>query len=239
MKTTPIIIDSDILNKYPKVAIGYMVVDNLHHIASARFSDEIVSISKKGITENNLTLQNLVEFSSISAWRQLYQDCGVKPKAFKSSVESLLRRFLQNEYRPIIPIVDLYNFISSGYILSLGGYNWEAIIGTLTLRYGKETDNFIPLNGKENISVTKDHIVYADESADDPVICWQWNQKDSKRTMLNNEVKRGLFIFDTLLESDRDRLTSAMANLEGILHGYDINILTSGILDKDHPSLLL
>jgi len=239
MTKAALMIDHDIFVRYPEVTIGYMVVDNLHNIALAKFSDDITNISQKGINENSLTLQNLVDFPSIAAWRQLYQECGVKPKTFKSSIESLLRRFVQKDYRPIIPVVDLYNYISAGHIISVGGYNWESIIGTLSLRYGRPEDVFIPLNGKESISITDKHIVYADEGSNDSIVCWQWNQKDSNRTMLTNEIKRGLFIFDSLISDDRNRLVSAMADFENLLTTYKVNILIRGVLDKHHPSLLI
>jgi DNA/RNA-binding domain of Phe-tRNA-synthetase-like protein len=239
MKTKTLTIAQEVFDNYPEISIGFMVVDNLHQIAIAKLPEEIKILSTKGISENAITLQNLVEFPTIATWRQIYQNCGVKPKTFKSSIESLLRRFLQKDYKGIIPIVDLYNYISSGYILSVGGYNIEKIEGTLTLRYGKHGDRFIPLNGKEDITVSSQHIIYADENQDEPVICWMWNHKDSKRTMLTNEVKTGLFIFDCVTPSDKTRLIAAQEEFSKNLIALGATVVSKGFIDNINNTIIL
>lgn len=239
MKQTALTIDREILQKYPDVAIGYMVVDNLHHVATAKISQEVKNLSLEGISDNQLTLQNLVEFQTIAAWRDTYQNCGVKPKTFKSSIESLLRRFIQNDYKEIIPAVDLYNYISAHFILPVGGYDLQKIEGTMALRFGKQDDRFIALNGKDDISIDRQHIIYADENPEASVICWMWNHKDCKRTMLTNEVTKGLFIFDCILPEDRPKLVEAQEQFAKYLTLFGALILLSGRLDSDNPTVIL
>jgi DNA/RNA-binding domain of Phe-tRNA-synthetase-like protein len=239
MKQKKISIESKILQDFPEVAIGYMVVDNLHHIANANITEDLLKIAVMGINENKLSLQNLVEFKTIADWRSTYQKCGVKPKTYKSSVESLLRRFIQNDYKRIINVVDLYNFISAGFILSIGGYNLERIEGCLELRHARNEDKFIPLSGKDDIPVSESHIVYADENMIDNIVCWMWNHKDSKRTMLGNEILKGLFIFDCLSDFDLDRLPTAQNQLCSILVLFGATVKQSGVLSKDTPFVIL
>jgi DNA/RNA-binding domain of Phe-tRNA-synthetase-like protein len=239
MKNTVLTIEGGILSKYPEVAIGYIVVDNLHHVASAKISEDLKNLPAKGISENELNLQNMVEHPTIKVWRNTYQECGVKPKTFKSSVESLLRRFVQNDYKTIIPIVDLYNYVSAGFLLPVGGYDLQKIEGKMTLRFGKSEDRFIALNGKEDITVNSEHIVYADENVEAPVICWMWNHKDSRRTMLTNEVTKGLFIFDCIASEDRIRMTEAQKHFEKNLISLGATVIYKGILDKECPAVSL
>jgi len=182
---------------------------------------------------------NMVEFPTIEAWRKTYLNCGVKPKTYKSSIEALLRRFLQNDYREIIPVVDLYNYVSAGFIISLGGYDLQKLEGAMTLRFGKPEDRFIPLNGKEDISVNEEHIVYADENTEAPVICWMWNHKDCRRAMLNNDVTTGLFVFDCILPEDRIRLIKAQERFARTLTSFGATVIRSGVLDSKNATVNL
>lgn len=239
MKSIILKINQEIVSRYPHTTIGYLVVDDLQKLKGAELPESIRSIAMKGINENNLTLQNLADHSSITAWRRVYQDCGVKPKTFKSSVEALLRRFTQNEYRNIIPVVDLYNYVSAGFILPIGGYDLHKIEDELELRFGRSDDHFLPLNGKEDISVTRDHIVYADRNVDGPIVCWMWNHKDSRRTMLNEGTLTGLFIFDCGTVIDQNQLSQAQNFLKDAFQLLGACVESIGKIDKDNPSVNL
>jgi lysyl-tRNA synthetase class 2 len=239
MKRSAIEISGEVLGTCPDVAIGYLVAGNLRQVAgSAKTSgllDELASVE----LPQGLDLQNLVELPQVARWREVYMGCGVKPKTYKSSVESLMRRLLKNEYRPVAPLVDIYNYISAAHILSAGGYDWGKLTGTLSLRYGLPEDQFIPLNGREEIAVEPGHILYADEAEGDNVVCWMWNHKDSRRTMLTEETDRALFIFDALHPDERDGLEQALEQLACCLSGLGAEIKVAGILDGKTPMLFL
>lgn len=238
MKQQGLHIDMEILKKYPDAAIGYMLVDNLDQVSAAKIPEAIRKISLQAISHYGLTLQNLTEFPAIATWRSIYQDCKVKPKTYKSSVESLIRRFLQNDYREILPIVDLYNYASAGFILPVGGYNFQNIAGTLTLRFGSENDKFISLNGKSDIDIMDSQIVYADENVEEPIICWMWNHKDCKRTMLTGDVTNGLFLFDCNKAEERGKLIEAQRWFGDTIVSFGGSIVTSGIIDIANPGVI-
>src|SRR5690606_35929395 len=135
MDNKHLIIEQEILNKYPQTSVGFIVVDGLSNINNSPMVDSLSYFPVQGINRYQLDIQNLSNFQTIANWRKVYQDCGVKPKTFKSSIESLLRRFISDKYSPIIPVVDFYNYISARYILPAGGYNLERIEKSLTLRF--------------------------------------------------------------------------------------------------------
>lgn len=239
MKQVTIEISHDVVSKYKDLTVGYLVADKLSAIKATAITEEIKQLPKKRMVTDQLTIQNLVEHPTIKAWREVYINCNVKPKTYKSSIESLMRRFIENDYKSIMPTVDLYNYVSGGMMVSAGGYNWQELVGKLSLRFGQENDYFIQLNGKTDLPVQNNHIVYADDNAPDNIVCWQWNHKDGRRTSLNLEVERGLFIFDSVLLEDRERVSEAVELMNKLLSSNGAEILSSGILSENHPVLII
>lgn len=232
-------ISQQIFDQYPETSIGYISVDNLSMLNESNVIDSMTYLPQQGINKYELTIQNLADFPTISNWRNVYRNCGVKPKTYKSSIESLIRRFIQNKYNSIIPSVDFYNYISARYILPIGGYNFLKIKDSLTLRYANEKDNFTPLSGSKDISITNQHIVYADETENDSVVCWLWNHKDSKRTMLTKEVNKALFIFDCVNRNDVEKLNKMLLFFKKSLEEAKVKILNQGILDISNTYVYL
>jgi len=233
MQKIRIYISDDIIKDYPEVAIGYLHVENLNAVATKSLPDHISTLPGKAIEAHGLSLQSLVHHPTIQAWREVYQQCGVKPKTYKPSVEALLRRFLREDYKAIHNAVDLYNYISAGYILPMGGYNLKNIEQELGLRYGYEGEQFIPLSG-EGITPTSEHIVYADQK---DIICWMWNHQDCKRTMLHPDTASSLFIVDSLSIEERPTVELALVTLSECLVSLGASPIKSGILtDEDRQA---
>lgn len=237
MKTVQLSIHNEILQNYPETKVGYIAVSGLTNINLSLVSNSLTNLPNDGITKYQLNLQNLSEFPTIKRWREIYRNCGVKPKTYKSSIESLLRRFIQKKYTPIIPIVDTYNYISAYYALSAGGYNIDAIHSSLTLRYANENENFVPLGNIKGITISQNHIVYADENEDDSIVCWQWNHKDSKRTMLTPEVDHALFIFDCTSNDEIDRLNDMLDFFEITMMNANVEVQKKGILSIENDTI--
>ena len=112
-------IESEVLEKYPEVEIGYLVAQ-----VSVKKSDPFVEELKQGLEKHlhsqGVNATNFAIHPDIALWRKIYEeDFGVKAKTYRSSVEALLRRVVTGkEVWSICNIVDLYNCSS---VLSLQG----------------------------------------------------------------------------------------------------------------------
>ncbi len=225
-------IDQEILNRYPATRIGYLGARRLAALKSAVLPADVVTLPQRTISDCGMTIENVSDNATIKAWREIYADCGVRPKTYKSSVEALLRRFIKGEYRPIHAAVDLYNHISAAFVLPMGGYNLAALSDQLTLRYARLTDQFVPLNG-EVPTVTPEQVVYADAQG---IVCWLWNHKDSMRSMLNTDTESGLFIVDSTRPEESTRLSEALTLLDESLRALGAEPFVTGTLDRSQMS---
>jgi DNA/RNA-binding domain of Phe-tRNA-synthetase-like protein len=237
MKTIKFQIQTEILNQYAETLLGFVATDNLQIFGNHQIDENFKKNSIRKFEKYGITQQNYADNPTLAQWRKVFLECGVKPKTYKPSIESLALRFAKSDYNSIIPIVDVYNYVSIGNLVPMGGYDIEKIEDTLTLRFAKEGDKFIGLNGKSDMEITTKNIVYADLQSEDNVVCWQWNHKDGKRTMLTNETKKGLFIIDSCLKQDHERVMNAVETLKGYLQNSGTTILSHGILSIEIPSI--
>jgi DNA/RNA-binding domain of Phe-tRNA-synthetase-like protein len=97
----------------------------------------------------------------------------------------------------------------------------------------------VSLNGKEDIQVQAQHVIYADENAETPVVCWMWNHKDSRRTMLSAESTKMLFIFDCITSDDRKCLDKVLELLACELNLFGGQVILTDILDVKKPNSFL
>lgn len=220
-----------IIASYPEVAVGCIVIKDLNNVVTTATIPS--NYIESGINKNEITLQNLVNHPTISAWRDLYKASNVKPKTYKSSIESLLRRVIEHKYNSISPVVDLYNYISAANILSIGGYDFDMLQGNLTLRYAEPSDKFTPLSGKLDVILSKEHIVYTDNALNDNVVCWMWNHKDCRRTMLTSSTVTGLFIVDCLTSFDSSRLENAFNDFNTFFSNAGAEIVFKSVLNSE------
>lgn len=239
MKQKTLSIVKEIFENYPFTTIGYLAVINLSTISEWTIPPSVKSLAKRRIIENSISIQNVSDFPAIKSWRNVYQSCGVKPKTYKSSIESLVRRFIQDEYREIIPVVDLYNYVSAQFLVPIGGYDLEMINGNMKLTVAEGSEGFCGLSGKENIKVEKGQIIYSDEDAISSVVCWMWNQKDAKRTMLTPESSKALFIFDCLNDEERINVGLAMEELSTLCTQAGAIEICRGVIDTNHQSAVI
>lgn len=227
-------IEEQILKKYPSVQIGYLVAQ-----VAIKKTDPFVESVKQGLQshlqEQGLNATNFTTHPAIATWREIYENqFHVKPKTYRSSVESLLKRVLTGkELWNICNVVDLYNCCSILSLLPMGGYDIRKISGDIHFRFGKTNETFRGLGERESVAVHPDHVVYADEQR---VICWLWNHKDSAETCIDESTESVLFFIDSF---DLDRVQSALEFLRDSLEKTGCTLLESGILNQTHSQVEL
>ncbi|MFC2049310.1 B3/4 domain-containing protein [Chlamydiota bacterium] len=220
-------IDDKIFENYPQTEIGYLVAQ-----VCVRKSDPFVENLKCSLQEHLLNQginpTNFVAHPSLAIWRKIYEEnFGVKPKTYRSSIESLIRRVVTGKgIWNICNIVDLYNCCSILSLLPMGGYDLNKIVGDVKIRYAEEGETFLGLGEKEKIQTLPNHIVYSD---DQRILCWLWNHKDSAETCIDEDSKSVVFFIDAF---EHNSVLSALKLLAENLRLIQSTILEAGILNK-------
>jgi DNA/RNA-binding domain of Phe-tRNA-synthetase-like protein len=152
-----------------------------------------------------------------AAWRDAYRAFGAKPQRTRPSVEALLRRVEPDGLPRIDRITDVYNAVSIGHLLPLGGEDRAAYVGPPRLVRADGGEPFDTTAGGEPAVEHPEagEVVWRDDVG---VTCRRWNWRQGVRTRITTETTSAVFILDVLDPLTAESAhTAADALTEGLL----------------------
>jgi DNA/RNA-binding domain of Phe-tRNA-synthetase-like protein len=151
------------------------------------------------------------DLPEIHEWRQAYLGFGVKPRAARSSVESLMRRAGAGLPR-IDRLTDAYNAVSVLHLLPIGGEDLAGYEGPARLVVAQGGEPFDTMaDGQPVVDAAEPgEIAWRDDRG---ITCRRWNWRQCVRTRLSTSTTEALFILDALGSDARLRAETAAADL--------------------------
>ena len=214
-----VIVDENFWEIFPDAQISVLSVKGLNNQVDESkdpyFQDLLNKASQKALSfiPDEAFTQNQV----IQEWREAFSRFKTK-KGARSSIEALLKRVSQGrEFRPINPLVDLYNSISLSYALPCGGENLASIQGDLHLGKAKGGEAFFPLGAEEDAPALPEEIIYYDEAG---AVCRSLNWREAQRTMLTEETRDAVLVIEAINPSQKERALEAMEALNQLIQDY-------------------
>ncbi len=149
-----------------------------------------------------------------AAWREAYRAFGAKPQRTRPSVEALLRRLEPDGLPRIDRITDVYNAVSIGHLLPLGGEDRAAYAGPPRLVRAEGTEPFDTTAGGEPVVEHPEpgEVVWRDDAG---VTCRRWNWRQGVRTRITTGTTSALFALDVLDPMTDDAARAAADALTG------------------------
>jgi DNA/RNA-binding domain of Phe-tRNA-synthetase-like protein len=235
-------IDEEILARFPDVAVGGLLVDDLHRVAD-RLGDAVPRLMEDALTvlrRRGLTLQNLVESPLIRDWRMAIAAGGLKAATFKGSAEQVGRRLLKDgRIGTPLPAVSAYCAISAQHLAPLGGYDLARLPGReVALRFARPgLDRYRPLSGKAaDLPITGRVVIYG---CDDEVLCYSWNVRDSASTCLGPATTSAAFFGEAVTPGQRVAMRAALGDLADLLRCLGARVGDTAIAAARHPRFYL
>jgi DNA/RNA-binding domain of Phe-tRNA-synthetase-like protein len=138
----------------------------------------------------------------VKAARSLFRALKVDPTKTRPSSEALLRRALKNKplYR-INTLVDAGNWCSLDFLLPLGLYDLDKIVGGVTLREGREGESYVGIANKTVNVAGRYVLVDEDGPFGSPVT-------DSLRTSITEATTRAVMSIFAPAGHDPDQLAT-------------------------------
>lgn len=231
-----VIVDDNFWEVFPDAQISILSVKGLNNQVDESqdpyFQDLLHQASKKALAflPDEAFSQNEV----IQEWREAFGKFKTK-KGARSSIEALLKRVSQGrEFRPINPLVDLYNSISLTYALPCGGEDVASIQGDLHLGKAKGGESFFPLGAEEDAPALPEEIIYYDEAG---AVCRNLNWREAQRTMLTENTKDAVLVIEAVNPRQKVRAQEAMEALNQLIHDYFGVTGQVTHLTAQHPSV--
>lgn len=206
---------ADCLERFPDLAAGGFLVEDLH-LAATALGDlaNMEQGAREALAARGLTTQKIADDPLIVGWRKALGMCDLKPSTFKSSVEQLARRYLKGEtIRTPLPIVNLYCIASVHHMAPTGGYDLERLPSPeIAVRfYSPSSDRFQPLGGRANDFPIREGVpVYA---SGDEVICFGFNHRDSAATCLRSTTSTAVFFSEAVTPAQHKAMDGVLKDL--------------------------
>lgn len=203
------------------LAPGYSVSIIIAEITNTESDEKLWLLIDNEIKsfENRVKIEDINKLPGIYEMRQLYKNTGKDPNRYRPSSEALCRRIVHKKglYK-INTLVDIINYVSIVSGFSIGGFDYDKVVGNVTLGIGRERENFEAIGrGLLNIDGLP---VYRDEAG-----CIGTPTSDEERTKLSMDTRNVLIIIHS--PAGNERLVSVTDSIIQLMEAYlaatDIN----------------
>lgn len=219
-------ISDKIFETWSELEVGVVVAKNIDNGGSqGDLLNEIVDEVK-----SKISLDRLEELPSIVKWREVHKEFGSKPKKKKPSIEALLSQALTRGVSSINSLVDLYNYISLKYLMTIGGEDIDKVKGDIVLDFANGSEEFYSIGSDENESPKEGEVVYKDEKE---VICRRWNWREADRTKLTEDTKNAVVVIENMIPEEHDKFLKALDELKNLIGEKCRAECSAEILTKD------
>nr|WP_246494329.1 phenylalanine--tRNA ligase beta subunit-related protein [Streptomyces zagrosensis] len=199
-------IDPALAGLRPDYHVLLITAEGLRPGPSDAFSEELL-VAAEATARERIGEGPVEEHPHIAAWREAFRSFGAKPQRTRPSAEALLRRASAGLPR-VDRLTDIYNAVSVGHFLPLGGEDLDHYVGSARLVRAAGTEVFDTTAGGESATEhpSAGEVVWRDDLG---VTCRRWNWRQCTRTRLTHTTTRALFILDALGPMDDQALIAA------------------------------
>jgi len=216
-------VDDSVFALRPDYRALLIAVDGLVPAPSDQDSEALLVAAETAVLQS-LDDKPVESLPHVAAWREAYCAFGAKPQRTRNSVEALIRRAKSGLPR-VNRLTDLYNAVSVGRQLPLGGEDLDRYTGPPRLVRAVGTEPFDSIaNGEPVIEHPEPgEVVWRDDIG---VTCRRWNWRQARRTQLREDTTAALFILDALDPMTDEALGAAADELVAhlALLGPDVRI---------------
>ena len=225
-------IQKELFDHLPDLTIGMVVAKGLDNTHPYSGIDQLLGQAIE-LLKKNFVGDKAQDHPRIKPWRTAFAKLGISGSKFPSSIESMAKRILRGDPFPQInPLVDLYNSISLGYLVPMGGHDLDTLQGDIYLRFAEGWEPFTPMGGGERVTVPKGELVYRD---DQEVLTrnWVWRQCEKDKA---TEKTRNIFIpIDVLGEVGSGLADEIVRELSELIPKHLGGTIFSAILNRENP----
>ena len=223
-----------IFEKFPKLCVGVVVVKDVDN----KGSDEKIHKLLEEIEDYiklNFTLADVAKHELISPWKTVYEEFGIKPASYHSSVEALMKRILNGKRVPRVnKLVDISNYVSLKYIVPVGVFDLDEVDVYINLGEADGTEQFFPIGTVKMQHPKKGEIVYKDDSQ---VLCRRWNWKESEKTKVREETRNAIFFVDGLPPLTKKKVLEIVKDIAGLVEMFCGGKISYYVLDSSNREI--
>lgn len=229
-------VKKEILKIIPDLCIGVVVARNVDNTNENKNVDELLIKSIKSEKEK-LKTTTIKEIPEIQLYNFLMQKVGINSSKYKCSLQALLERINKEQTLPLTTngIVNLCNYISIKYRVSIGVQSIDKLEENIELRFANEIDCSNAKNDMGNDKLIEGEIIYATEKR---VLTRRWMWRTTKDGRVDNKTRNFVFLIDGI-NSNQEKISNACEELAFLLEKYYKSLAIRDFLCSTRESIEL
>jgi len=177
-------ISSEVKSLFPDLKLCAAFVSNVNVNLHCPLLEDMFTEVEKHV-KRTFSLDSIKDYGNIRLYRDFYWRIGIDPTKQRPASEALIRRILQGRSIPRInTAVDCINLASIKFMISIAAYDFNKIIGNITLRFSRDGELFLGIGELEAKPVFRQLVL-----ADDEKIVGLYPHRDSEFSKITSSTK--------------------------------------------------
>ncbi len=173
-------IADEVFDQFPGYVRGVVLAYGVSNSDSPPELTAMLRDAEASVRER-LEKDGLAEYPRIYSWREAYRSFGAKPSKFRSSIEAMVRRVLNNNELPTInTLVDIGNVLSLRYLVPTGGHAIDEVKEDIILRPATGEEDFVPFGSDQVEHPNPGEIVFVEGNT---VLTRRWSWRQANHTL--------------------------------------------------------
>ena len=236
MKDIHYSIADEVFIQFPGYVRGVVLAYNVDNTVTPKDLVEGLRLAEASVRDR-LDKDEVAQHPRLSSWRKAYKSFGAPPGKFRSSIEAMVRRVLNNHELPSInALVDIGNIISLQYLLPVGGHAIDVVKEDLVLRPAEGKEEFVPFGSDHLEHPNPGEIIFA---SGNKVLTRRWSWRQANHTLTQPETSAIEFNIDGLPPVSEPEVDAICRDTMQLVQRFCGGRLRYEILSEQNPRIKL
>ena len=236
MKHSMYSIDTEIFNLFPGYCRGVILAFDIKNGDSPSELTKMLRDAEVSL-RNKINKDEVANYPKINSWREAYRAFGAKPAKFRSSIEAMVRRVVnENELPSINRVVDIGNIISLQNIVTVGGHAIDDVSNDLSLRKATGQEEFTSFGTDKTENPNPGEIIFAEGNI---VLTRRWSWRQAVHTSTRKSTTAIEMNVDGLPPVTLDEVDRICQEAMELIEQYCGGRLRYEILSEENPQIAL
>lgn len=229
-------IENEIFRMFPGYRRGVVLAFDINNGDSPPELTSLLRDAEESL-RGTIKKDELATHPKISSWREAYRSFGAKPTKFRSSIEAMVRRVLNdNELPSINAIVDIGNIISLKNIVTVGGHAIDEVSNNISLRKATGEEEFTAFGTVKTENPEPGEIIFTEGNT---VLTRRWSWRQANHTSTHKSTTSIEMNIDGLPPVTKDQVEQICQETMELIKKYCGGRLRYEILSEENPEMKL
>lgn len=229
-------IENDIFTMFPGYCRGVVLAFDIINSDSPPELTAMLRSAEASLRER-INKDEITSDPKINSWREAYRAFGAKPAKFRSSIEAMVRRVLNdNELPSINAIVDIGNIISLKNIVTAGGHAIDVVSNDISLRKATGEEDFTAFGTDKVENPESGEIIFTEGNT---VLTRRWSWRQANHTSTQKSTAAVEINIDGLPPVTMEEVEKICQETMELIEKYCGGKLRYEILTEENPEMTL